>query len=98
MYVKITDAYRNIITITDKELIGKIFEEGKKQLDIKESFYKGDIKLPKEVKEIIDYGRKEDAIFNIVGEKSINIALEENLITEESIGKIANIPYAMILL
>lgn len=98
MHVKITEAYRNIITIADKELVGKKFKEGKKQLDIKESFYKGDIKLPEEIKNIIEYGKKEDAIFNIVGEKSIKIALQENLITKESIGKIANIPYAMILL
>lgn len=98
MYIKITDAYRNIITISDKELIGKKFEEGKKQLDIKESFYKGEIKIPEEVKQIIDYGRKEDAIFNIVGERSIQLALEENLITKESIARTANIPYAMILL
>ena len=42
MFVKIHKTYRDIIAICDSELIGKTFEEGKFQLDVKESFYKGE--------------------------------------------------------
>ena len=83
------------------ELIGKKFEEGEKQLEIKESFYKGEQKEPKSIEEvdkIMEDWNKEDATFNIVGEKSINLALKKEIITQGSIKKIKNIPYALILL
>lgn len=98
MYLKRISAYREIIAISDKELLGKVFTEGIKQLHIKESFYEGEIKTPEEIKKIIEFGIKEDATFNIVGEKSTNLALEVGLIDEESIGTIDGIPYAMVLL
>lgn len=98
MYINIIESYRAVISIADKELIGKKFFEENKQLDIKESFYKGELKTPKEIKEEILFWIKEDATFNIVGEKSINLALEIGIINKESIGKIDGIPYAIILL
>lgn len=98
MYVKRISAYREIIAISDSELIGKTFTEGIKQLDVKESFYKGDIKTPEEIKEIIEFGIKEDATFNIVGEKSTNLALEIGLIDDGSVATVDGIPYSMVLL
>jgi hypothetical protein len=97
MFVNIIKSYRDVVVICDKELLGKKFEEGKFQLDIKESFYKG-----KEVNEgaIIEVMKKmsaEDATFNIVGEKSINTALKAGIISIEEIGKIKGVPFAMIL-
>ena len=101
MIVNIINSYRNIVTIADKELIGKKFFEEEKQLDIKESFYTGENSKEEDsekVKEIILKWAREDATFNIVGKKSIEIALEINLISEEGVGKIDGIPYAMVLL
>lgn len=98
MKIKIIEAYRNIVAIADKELIGKQFEEGKKILDVKESFYNGESLNEEELKEILKIQKKEDATFNIVGEKAINLALNENIIHEDSVGEIAGIPYAIILL
>ncbi len=97
MFVNIIKSYRDVVVICDKELLGKKFEEGKFQLDIKENFYKG-----KEVNEgaIIEIMKKmssEDATFNIVGEKSINSALKAGIISIEGIEKIKGIPFAMIL-
>jgi hypothetical protein len=86
-----------VIAIADLELVGKYFEEGKLQLDIKESFYKGEeINIP-EAKSIILFQKAEDATFNIVGEKSVNLALEMGIINQKQIGRIANIPFALIL-
>ncbi len=42
MLVNIIKSYRDIVAICDSELLGKYFEEGNFQLDVKESFYKGD--------------------------------------------------------
>jgi len=101
MYVNIINSYRNIVAIADADILGKKFEEGEKQLDIKESFYCGENKkilTRAEVSKIISDWSKEDATFNIVGEKAISLALDMNLISENGIGKIDKIPYAMVFL
>lgn len=98
IYLNIINSYRTIIAICDEELLGKYFEEGKFQLDVKESFYKGELISEKEAQEIIQNMVKEDATFNIVGERAINLAIKAGVITEEEAGKIAGIPYSLILL
>jgi len=98
MYVNIIDSYRYVVAICDKDLIGKRFEQDNLQLDVKENFYKGEEKSPEQVKAIINSMKAEDATFNIVGEKAVAIAIEEEVISPESVGKIADIPFAMILL
>ena len=101
MYVNIIDSYRYVVAICDKELIGKKFEQGKLQLDIKENFYKKKDSKPKtkeEVLKIIEKMVLEDATFNIVGENSILTAIEARIISKDFIKKIHNIPYAMTLL
>lgn len=98
MYVNIINSYRDVVAICDEDLLGKQFLEGKKQLDVKESFYKGEIKTPEETKEILSIWSQEDATFNIVGEKSIKLAIEMKIISEEGVGKIDGIPYALVLL
>jgi len=98
MYLKIIKSYRTTIAIADKEIIGKRFEEDNLILDIKESFYKGDLKTKEEIYQIIKEYSKEDATFNIVGERAINLAVEIGLIDNKGIKKINNIPYALVLL
>jgi hypothetical protein len=101
MYVNIIKSYRNVIAIADKELVGKTFEEENKQLNVKKSFYQQENSKEKtkdEICKIIEEGIIEDSTFNLVGEKTIKIAIEKGLIGEESIKTIQGIPYAMILL
>jgi hypothetical protein len=101
MLVKIHNAYRLIIAICDKELIDKRFEEKKGenvlQLDLTGNFFKGDEKTREESIEIINNAQKEDAIFNVVGEKSCSLMKELGLINEEGIKKIKGIPIALSL-
>jgi len=98
MFVKIHNTYRDIIAICDSNLIGRKFEQGKFQLDCKESFYKGERYEAKKVKEIIKKMSEEDATFNIIGKKSVNCALKTGIITKEGIKKIQNVPFALVLL
>ena len=98
MLVRIIKSYRYIVAICDSDLIGKRFEQGKFQLDVKESFFKGDETDEEKAIEIIQNMVKEDATFNIVGEKSIDTALKAGIITNKGIGKIDNIPFALILI
>ena len=67
------------------------------QLDVKESFYKGQEAEEEEMARIIKRMSVEDSTFNIVGEKSISLAIDLGLIPEEGIKRIQNIPFAMVL-
>jgi len=96
--IKIHKTYREVVAICDSELIGKYFEEGEFQLDIKESFYKGEEISEEKTKEIIQNLSREDATFNIVGKKSIQCAVDIGLISKEIIKKIQGIPFALVLL
>lgn len=96
--IKIHQTYRDVIAICDSDLLGKKFEQGNLQLDIKESFYKGKEKTRQEIIQIMKDLSREDSTFNIVGEDSIKCALEAGIISKDGIKKIQGIPFALVLL
>ncbi len=96
--VNVIKSYRDVIAICDSELLGKRFEQEKFQLDIKESFFKGEEKDEEQAIKIMQEMSKEDATFNIVGEKSINAALKAGIIEKAGIKKIQEIPFALVLI
>ena len=98
MLIKIHKSYRDVIAISDKELLGKKFEENNSQLNIKESFYKGEEVTEENLIDKIRDLALEDSTFNIVGKKSVSCALRAGIILEEGIKKIQGIPYALVLL
>jgi hypothetical protein len=79
----------SIVSVVDKELIGKKFEEGELQLDLGSAFYQGEQKTSDEVGDLIRnaYG------VNLVGERAIKLAIEEGIIDNSMVKRIANIPY-----
>lgn len=91
-------SYRNVVAVCDSDLLGKRFEEGKFQLDIKESFYGGEEVDEERVIQIMKKMSEEDATFNIVGKDSVNTALKAGIIVEEGITEIQGIPFALVLL
>jgi len=95
MNIKIHEAYRNIVAVADSNLIGKIFEEGIKQIDIRESFFKGEEADEKKVIEVLKDMDKEDAIFNIVGRKSIECGIKAGVIRKEGVIEIDGIPIGL---
>ena len=98
MNIKIHKTYRDVIAICDSDLIGKKFEKDNLQLDLKESFYKGEEKTKQEIISIMREMSREDSTFNIVGEESINCALEAGIISKDGIKKIQEVPFALVLL
>jgi uncharacterized protein len=98
MLVKVIKSYRDTVAICDSELVGKKFEEGKFQLDVKESFYKGEELSEDQVSIILTRMMREDATFNIVGKKAVALALRHGIILKEGIKEIQGIPFAMVLL
>jgi hypothetical protein len=98
MHVKIHKSYRNVVAICDSDLIGKYFSEGKRQLDLREGFYKGEEVSLADLINLIEKQALEDATFNIVGKESINASIKAGLITPSVVDKIAGIPFALTLI
>jgi hypothetical protein len=98
MQIRIHDSYRKIVALSDIGLVGKTFEEGIKQIQIKPHFFKGEEKTKEEIIKILKNMHKEDATFNIVGKKSVNAAIEAGIIKENGVIKIQDVPIALVLL
>ena len=98
MLLKIHNSYRTVIAVCDTELVGKFFEEGIRILDVRETFYRGEEIEEKELVELMIDQAKEDATFNIIGEKSTQAAIKAGLVREEGVGKVQNIPFALVLM
>jgi len=98
MYIKLHKAYRTIAAVCDSEILGKKFEEGIKQLDIKENFYKGEEKSEAELIELMKDLAMEDVTFNIAGQQSIKCALKAGIINKKGIKQVQGIPFALVLL
>jgi hypothetical protein len=98
MFIKIHKSYRNVVALADADLIGKKFEEGKFQLEVKENFYKDKKVSREEAIELLKLHKLDDATFNIVGPKSIKTAIDAEIIKKENIGKIQEIEFALTLL
>lgn len=98
MFVKIHKSYRHVVAICDSNLISKKFEEGKRQLHIKESFFKGQEANEEEAIRIMRLHALEDSTFNIVGQESIDAAIKAGIITKEYVIYLQGIPFALTLL
>lgn len=98
MIINTIKSYRDIVAVCDKELLGKKFEEGKFQLEVKENFYKGEESNEEEVSKIMKIMAEEDATFNIVGEKSVNTAINAGIIDKENVGEIGGVKFSLVLI
>ena len=98
LIIKFHESYRNVIALADKELIDKRFEEGKLQLDLTTTFYKGKEISQEEAIQILQIQANEDSTFNIVGTRSVETAKKAGIIRDDQISKIDNIPFAISLI
>lgn len=98
MQIKIHEAYRTIVALCDSDLIGKTFEEGIRQIEIRPNFFQGEEKNKVEILEILKDLEKEDATFNIVGKESVECALQAGIISKDGIMMIDKIPVALVLM
>ncbi len=84
------DNGRLILAVCDPELVGLVFEDENHILDLSRSFYKGDL-MPNDIVESL---MRRAYIMNLVGEHSVELALDNHLISKDFIFKIKNVPYA----
>jgi len=79
-----------VLAACDDRLIGKRFEEKDLVLDVRESFYRG---------ELVDEDRLSEMLtdasnINLVGEQTIRTAKKSKLV--DKVGRINGVPYAII--
>ena len=79
-------------------MLGKTFEQGNRQLEVKPDFFKGEERTEQEVLDIIEKESAEDATFNIVGKQATQVALKAGIIKQEGIKEIQGTPMALVLL
>ncbi len=97
MWVKIHKSSRAVVAVCDENLLGKKFLEGIKQLDVRESFYKGEKLSKQEVISLMKYEFKLSSTFNIIGKESIQTAIEAGIIGKDEFSKVKNIPFTLII-
>ncbi len=83
-----------ILAMCDKDLIGKVLEDGNLFIDVKTyaDFYAGDLVDKERAKEMID--EKDIYSANVIGKESIAVAVEKRLISRENVLHIKSVPYA----
>jgi hypothetical protein len=76
-----------ILAMCDEELIGKIFREGEAIIDLQKykDFYIGEKKDEKEIKEILN---DDITSINAVGERSVNLLINNSLATKRDVKRI----------
>jgi hypothetical protein len=79
-----------MLAVCDSDILGKVFEEGEKQLDLSAQFYQGSEKTEEELETLI----KDCYIINAVGKDSVGFLVKHNLIDKENIMTISDVPHA----
>lgn len=85
---------QKILALCDQKLLGQKIEDSSQQLDLTTDFYKGEEKSETEIKDLI----KKVYIINLVGQESLDLIKKLNLIEEEHVIRIKNVPHAQIVL
>lgn len=96
--VKIHQVYREVVAVCDSELVGKRFEQGNKQLDINEDFFKGQACDEAQAINLIKEKLADDACFNFVGKYAIQAGIKAGAIDKNGVMKVQGVPYAFALL
>ncbi len=96
--LKVHKSYRFVVSVCDKELFGKKFVEGKRQLDLTGEFFNGDEFELGEASDKICKLVEEDATFNVIGNKSVKIFKDLGIIRADGISEVSEIPFSLVLL
>ena len=83
-----------VVVITDGEVIGKVFLEGKLQLDLTKDFYKGEEKNDEEVERILEKAY----IIHFTGERAVALGKRLGLIEEGKVLVVKKVPHAEVML
>jgi len=83
-----------LLVITDQEILGKIYEEGKLQLDLTQKFYQGEEKSKKEIKLLLSKSRH----LHLTGKEAVALGVEFGLVNPNKILYISQVPHAEVII
>lgn len=81
-----------ILSLCDKELIGKILAEGDIEIKVSESFYKGE----NYSKEMLEEMAKNARNINAIGKESIDFLIKLGIIDKENVRFVNKVPFALV--
>ena len=81
-----------LVNICDEELIGRTVTEGKLKMHISKEFYFGEMVDATEALDLI----KRCAIVNLVGHRSVSLAVSNNVGARQAIREIEDVPFLMV--
>lgn len=83
-----------VLVISDKEIMGKRFEEGKLQLDLSKEFYQGEEMDDEKIKELV----KSAYILHLTGKKVVKFFVDLGLVNKENVLFVDGVPHAEVCL
>jgi len=95
MYLKIHEGEgKRVIAVCDKDLIGKVLEDGKKFMDLDRyrDFYVGE----HADEESVGAALGDFSSANLVGEKAITVAVSKGIVNKDDVMYIKETPYIQI--
>lgn len=90
-----TDSGKTLCAICDSDILGKVFEENDRILDVDEDFFGGE-RMPLEKINDISGAVKNAHTSNIIGNRIIAELLKSGALKESGVKEISGVKYAMI--
>ena len=82
----------DVVAVCDRELLNTTVSHEKLSIIISDSFYGNTPATEDEVKDALKYAGN----INLIGERSVNLAIEMGLVTKSGCMMIGNVPHAQI--
>jgi hypothetical protein len=79
-----------LLIVTDNDIMGKTYTEGKKILDLTKKFYSGEVCDVDQVKLLLEEAQH----IHLTGEEAVQLGISLQLINKERILYVASIPHA----
>lgn len=83
-----------LLVVTDADILGKAFAEGKVCLDLANDFYQGRETEKEEVKQLIPQAR----YLHLTGEKAVRLGLQLGFVDEKNILRVQKVPHAEVVM
>ncbi|MBI2573317.1 DUF424 family protein [Candidatus Woesearchaeota archaeon] len=83
----------SVVVITDTQILGKLFEEGRKQLDLTKEFYVGERRTKEHAREIMKASRH----VHLTGKQAVELGIELGLVDSKRVLVVQGIPHATVI-
>lgn len=83
----------SVFAACDEEIVGKTFEENGTKILVSESFYKDEVVSEEEFAKRI----REQSVLNLIGEKTVSIAVREGLVDVDYVITVAGVKHAQVV-